>query len=410
MKIHIVQKGDTLWTIAKKYGVSFEELKKINSQLSNPEMIMPGMKIKIPGTGGSVKKGSGHHHSSTHHHSKEMKYEHPFKEMKPPTVPAAETPNQIIKKEVPKEKPQPVTPIMPQPIVPDIEINQHFDVTMEQVNKQMSQQVQKEIHKVPPNLFPGLEESAEIMEEHESSCHPPMPQVEYSGCYEGSFPYVNPYYMNCYSAPIMPVYPCQGQWPQPVPYVQSSMTPVYQQPSYPYGLPGAMMNEPMEESSSALLPFSEMQAPGMYPLGSYGNQPGFAPVSQMPPVTGVGPYYSAPYSGAVYPPMPNQPISNQPMPYQQAGPTEGKWSNDCHCQDQSGEQVQMPSYPGGLIMPVQPAPYQPMYSPAPNMYGTYGHLYSNLAAPYGGPGYQPPFDQSTAFRAPSTDDEGHDDQ
>ena len=48
LKIHIVQKGDTLWTIAKKYNVNFEELKKLNTQLSNPEMIMPGMKIKIP--------------------------------------------------------------------------------------------------------------------------------------------------------------------------------------------------------------------------------------------------------------------------------------------------------------------------------------------------------------------------
>ena len=51
MKIHIDQKGDTLWKIAQKYGVQFEELKQINSQLSNPDMIMPGMKIKVPGTG-----------------------------------------------------------------------------------------------------------------------------------------------------------------------------------------------------------------------------------------------------------------------------------------------------------------------------------------------------------------------
>ena len=56
VKIHIVQKGDTLWKIAKKYGVNFEELKKMNSQLSNPDMIMPGMKIKVPTTGGNIKK------------------------------------------------------------------------------------------------------------------------------------------------------------------------------------------------------------------------------------------------------------------------------------------------------------------------------------------------------------------
>nr|WP_108669464.1 SafA/ExsA family spore coat assembly protein [Peribacillus acanthi] len=56
MKIHIVQKGDTLWKLAKHYGVNFEELKKLNSQLSNPDMIMPGMKIKIPNPNASASK------------------------------------------------------------------------------------------------------------------------------------------------------------------------------------------------------------------------------------------------------------------------------------------------------------------------------------------------------------------
>src|SRR5690625_4689464 len=58
LKIHIVQKGDTLWELAKKYGVDFEELKEINSQLSSPDMIMPGMKIKIPSSTKPVKKES----------------------------------------------------------------------------------------------------------------------------------------------------------------------------------------------------------------------------------------------------------------------------------------------------------------------------------------------------------------
>lgn len=48
MKIHIVQKGDTLWNLSKQYNVDFQALKAANSQLANPDMIMPGMKIKIP--------------------------------------------------------------------------------------------------------------------------------------------------------------------------------------------------------------------------------------------------------------------------------------------------------------------------------------------------------------------------
>ncbi|MGN4478868.1 spore coat assembly protein ExsA, partial [Bacillus cereus group sp. MYBK40-2] len=59
MKIHIVQKGDTLWKIAKKYGVDFDTLKQTNTQLSNPDLIMPGMKIKVPSNGVQVKQHGG---------------------------------------------------------------------------------------------------------------------------------------------------------------------------------------------------------------------------------------------------------------------------------------------------------------------------------------------------------------
>ncbi|HDR5499869.1 TPA: spore coat assembly protein ExsA, partial [Bacillus anthracis] len=59
MKIHIVQKGDTLWKIAKKYGVDFDTLKQTNTQLSNPDLIMPGMKIKVPSNGVQVKQHAG---------------------------------------------------------------------------------------------------------------------------------------------------------------------------------------------------------------------------------------------------------------------------------------------------------------------------------------------------------------
>ncbi|GGE75452.1 LysM peptidoglycan-binding domain-containing protein [Priestia taiwanensis] len=56
MKIHIVQKGDTLWTIAKKYNVNFDEVKRLNAQLSNSEDVAPGMKVKVPVVSTSVRK------------------------------------------------------------------------------------------------------------------------------------------------------------------------------------------------------------------------------------------------------------------------------------------------------------------------------------------------------------------
>jgi len=49
LRIHIVQKGEILANIAEKYGVQFDELQQANPQLSSPDMLLPGMKIKIPG-------------------------------------------------------------------------------------------------------------------------------------------------------------------------------------------------------------------------------------------------------------------------------------------------------------------------------------------------------------------------
>jgi morphogenetic protein associated with SpoVID len=48
LKIYIVQKGDTASKIAEKHGVSLSALKNLNTQLSDPEKLKPGMKIKVP--------------------------------------------------------------------------------------------------------------------------------------------------------------------------------------------------------------------------------------------------------------------------------------------------------------------------------------------------------------------------
>ncbi|QJC52875.1 LysM peptidoglycan-binding domain-containing protein [Paenibacillus albicereus] len=48
MKIHIVKKGDTLYLIGQKYGVSVEELQKLNPTLTNPHNILIGTKVKVP--------------------------------------------------------------------------------------------------------------------------------------------------------------------------------------------------------------------------------------------------------------------------------------------------------------------------------------------------------------------------
>lgn len=48
MRVHIVQRGDTLWKIAKQYAIGFDELKRLNAHLANPDYIVPGMEIYLP--------------------------------------------------------------------------------------------------------------------------------------------------------------------------------------------------------------------------------------------------------------------------------------------------------------------------------------------------------------------------
>lgn len=46
-RYHIVRPGDTLWLIARRYGVKLEQLLALN-QLNSPHLIYPGQKIRLP--------------------------------------------------------------------------------------------------------------------------------------------------------------------------------------------------------------------------------------------------------------------------------------------------------------------------------------------------------------------------
>lgn len=45
---HIVKKGDTLWKISNKYGVSLNSIIEENSGIKDPSLIYPGLEISIP--------------------------------------------------------------------------------------------------------------------------------------------------------------------------------------------------------------------------------------------------------------------------------------------------------------------------------------------------------------------------
>ncbi|MEH7123977.1 SafA/ExsA family spore coat assembly protein [Bacillus sp. JJ1773] len=341
MKIHIVQKGDTLWKIAKKYGVNFEELKKLNTQLSNPDMIMPGMKIKVPGSGGSIKKeapiGGIPETKVSMGAKKEMPIaEHPFAKEKPITLPVVEAPKQIPIKEapqveVPKQLPKMVSPQveapkqLPKMVSPQVEAPKQLPKMVSpqmEIPKQLPKMVspQMELPKQLPKMVSPLEEMPvkpyapkmpkpimpNLAAQQQAPQLPPKPvnilpqvkpiahvspesiesdHIKQGGFYQPMYPY-QPHSFYPVS-PVMPGTGFPGGYPQTMgyPQVQGAATmPMYQAQAMPmhqmphYGLAG-VESHGFEESSS-FMPMHQMP----YTNPAFTQVPG----AQMPaPVMGV---------------------------------------------------------------------------------------------------------------------------
>ncbi|ATP41257.1 hypothetical protein CSE16_14995 [Solibacillus sp. R5-41] len=102
MRVHIVQKGDTLWKIAKQYSIGFEDLKRLNAHLANPDYIVPGMEIILP-DGGTKKE-------------KEVMHKAIVKEQEKPVKPIVKE-KPIVPTPVPTPTPVPVPlPVQPRPL------------------------------------------------------------------------------------------------------------------------------------------------------------------------------------------------------------------------------------------------------------------------------------------------------
>ncbi|QBP40792.1 LysM peptidoglycan-binding domain-containing protein [Paenisporosarcina antarctica] len=99
MHVHVVQKGDTLWKISRQYGVSFDEVKRLNAHLANPDYIVPGMKIFVPEKSTKKQEIKDHPYAN----------DRPVKNNKEEYVPKA------LPKSLPKSMPKAMPQPMPQP-------------------------------------------------------------------------------------------------------------------------------------------------------------------------------------------------------------------------------------------------------------------------------------------------------
>ncbi|WP_256860456.1 SafA/ExsA family spore coat assembly protein [Paraliobacillus ryukyuensis] len=313
MKIHIVQKGDTLWNLAQKYGVDFEELKQMNAQLANPNMIMPGMKIKIPTSSKQVQT-----------QPTKDKTMQPYKDMSPKAMPVINEddskPAPNIKKTMPKPTPVAPTPQM-QPIqLPDLpnfySTNYNIDVDYEDNDTEINQttiQQMNETHKQAP-----------IQQQ-------PIQQA----------PQQQPMQVPMYHPPMMPMHPCMPCMPMHVmpPMMQPWQTMPQGDPCEKYSTPQAWMqqepmpfqpNEELMESPSVEMPPLPPQMPMQQqsmpmPPNEYWQQPKQQMWSQAPQQ----PMMQAPMMGAngssmqpnmmppsAYQSMPTNAQPGMPMPYE----------------------------------------------------------------------------------------------
>ncbi|UYO30852.1 spore coat assembly protein SafA [Bacillus halotolerans] len=363
MKIHIVQKGDSLWKIAEKYGVDVEEVKKLNTQLSNPDLIMPGMKIKVPSGGVPVRKEikAGKSPAAVG----DEKQEHPFSKEKPKSVVDVEDTKPKEKQSVPFVPPM---PNLHDNVYPEADVNDYYD--MNQLFQPWSPPKPEEPKKHHDGNIDHMYDmqdqfpQQEAMSNMENANYPNMPNTpkapDVGGMEEENIhhtvpnmPAVQPYYpypahfVPC-PVPISPVLPGSGLC---YPYFPAHAFPMHQ----PYGFqpsfvspsqydPGEYDNQHHENSHHGHYGYQPSHGAPQYASPAYGS-----PYGHMP----YGPYYGAPQVMGAY--QPN--VAHGYMP-------PFKDHDDCGCDDDQQPYFSAPGYQGGAYG----TPYMPYGGANPNPY------------------------------------------
>lgn len=229
MKIHIAQKGDTLWNLSKKYNVDFQTLKGANTQLANPDIIMPGMKIRIPTDKKQVTQ-------STKPIGPKEKLMTPYKQIPQKAQPVIkeddQKPKQIVNKKIPIPKLPPISIKMPK--LPSIHANQYnIDVDIDDHDTIIQSYQTTHDHHHPPvqeptKPEPVLPQTEDPVTEEEQWSPSNMMWVPMMPCFypqqpNYQMPAVNPCQAYQDPAQLYPNYANQQlQWPQ-----QGAQTPAY---------------------------------------------------------------------------------------------------------------------------------------------------------------------------------------
>lgn len=358
MRIHIVQKGDTLWKIARQHGISFEDLKRLNAHLANPDYIVPGMEIILPDTAtkGATPKASVKEYA-VKEHVKEMVKEQPIKEIPVKELPIKEVPVKEMPIPIPPPVPQPLPQPVPAPLPPyimPIEMHwtqptqpvqpMHIDfynmTQMPDVNVQMDMQLpQAQPIPVPvqmpaPQPIPEPQHITHYvpvpvpvpvhvphMVHQPCKCHE-RPPMHHCGC-ERQHP-MHHHHHHCELQTPVPM----TQWMQEdmlaneaMPSIAETM-PTQQMPFIDEGERDAMEGWRFPESSSCSSSFQthnfggvrEKTGHGMPPRNVYGGWTGQPPMPYLPQTPGC-PHYMMPYQHGWtgQPPMGGSPWM---MPYQ----------------------------------------------------------------------------------------------
>lgn len=209
-----MQKGDTLWELAKSHGVDYEELMAANAHFSSPDMVMPGMKIRIPTSAKAVRKEAAIKKEAPIMVEKEQKVEQPYKDISPKPLPVIKEddkkPIMQVKPEMPLPQ-MPQMPQLPQMTLPQItqapSLDQEFTTNMminiHETNIMEESSDESSHHKEKPTMQQPVQQPMQ----HQPMFHQPMFQM----------------------IPCFPVHPCcHGHFPMhmhhhPIPMVAPQM-------------------------------------------------------------------------------------------------------------------------------------------------------------------------------------------